>query len=358
MAETKRALMKKVVFFLSCIVLIKTTSAQLNGFVLTGDAASTQGATWTFQKTINGVTYDLQGILYKPQGNGPFPAVIINHGTGGSILTYSRTMAQKMVAWGYVCIGTNYTHSGGVPCGSPGACDLSEYGASNNNILRAIKCYDILQSLSYVKPNCILTFGHSRGAFLTTALVGKHPQKFSAAGHTAGGVTTAIGTPMPDVAMANGINKPYIIHHGTIDTTVPIEHDRKLDTLLTSNGVIYQFYEYNGYGHNNIPFDSLMLERTKAFFAQYGCAVVTGLPEPLNDESIIISPNPFTGNVVIRAAQKINEVCFYNATGQLLYALQTNQRELTLRLHHYPSGLYYMQVKVSGKLLQKKLVKQ
>ena len=54
--------------------------APLTGFVLTGDPAGPSGATWAYQATAGGVTYDLQGILFKPAGNGPFPAVIVSHG--------------------------------------------------------------------------------------------------------------------------------------------------------------------------------------------------------------------------------------------------------------------------------------
>src|SRR5262245_52821960 len=79
-------------------------------FVIQGDPSSTQGATWTYVGTLAGVAYDLQGILLKPQGPGPFPAVVISHGAGGNANAYARGVATEMVRWGLVCIATNYTH--------------------------------------------------------------------------------------------------------------------------------------------------------------------------------------------------------------------------------------------------------
>src|SRR5216683_1403033 len=118
-------------------------------FQLSGDPESFSGATWTYKATTDGVMYDLQGILWKPRGQGPFPAVIISHGldnnagNGGVPGT-----AREMVTWGLVCIATNYTHSAGVPIGSPGT--AAEPGASQANILRAHKLLDILLGLGYV----------------------------------------------------------------------------------------------------------------------------------------------------------------------------------------------------------------
>src|SRR5687768_3620376 len=85
-------------------------------FVLTGNPESATGAKWTYKET-GATIYDLQGILYKPAGSGPFPAVIINHGTGGNVNGYSANVAKEVVKWGYVCIATNYTHASNVACG-------------------------------------------------------------------------------------------------------------------------------------------------------------------------------------------------------------------------------------------------
>src|SRR5688572_21875571 len=93
----------------------------LAGFQLTGDPESSSGATWIYRATTDGVAYDLRGILLKPRGQGPFPAVILSHGGFQNALTMIPA-ATEMVTWGLVGIATNYTHATdtGAPLGSPG----------------------------------------------------------------------------------------------------------------------------------------------------------------------------------------------------------------------------------------------
>lgn len=76
---------------------------------ITGRPESATGATWTYRDTVDGIVYDLSGVLLKPEGGGPFPAVIVSHGAGGSASNYSRYVGTTMVRWGAVVIATNYT---------------------------------------------------------------------------------------------------------------------------------------------------------------------------------------------------------------------------------------------------------
>lgn len=66
-----------------------------------------QGTNWTYEQ--GDLKFD--GILMKPEGAGPFPAVLISHGLGGTAESFGGQKAREMVAWGYVCIAPNYTHS-------------------------------------------------------------------------------------------------------------------------------------------------------------------------------------------------------------------------------------------------------
>ena len=232
---------------------------------ISGDPAAPNGTRWTYTET-GAINYNLEGVLYKPAGIGPFPAIVINHGTGGNANSYSNSIAKKMVGWGYVTIAANYTHSAGVNCGSPGSCIESdgEWGASNSNLLRAMKTRQVLVSLSYVDSLKLAAFGHSRGAFITTGLAGYYPGSFKVFGHTAGGINSS--TVEPTAATAMRITKPYVMHHGDMDNTVPIARDYALRDLLNSRSVTNTLYVYPGYSHSQISNDSLMFERTKQWF--------------------------------------------------------------------------------------------
>jgi len=70
------------------------------GFVVTGNPEAPAGATWSYKGTVEGVSYDLTGVLYQPPGAGPFPAVLLSHGADGSAAFFSGLVAPTMVSGG------------------------------------------------------------------------------------------------------------------------------------------------------------------------------------------------------------------------------------------------------------------
>jgi dienelactone hydrolase len=240
------------------------------GFNIVGNPEATTGAKWTFRKTVDGVDYDLSGILYKPTGPGPFPAVILSHGSDGSAEFLGAMLAPVMVQWGLVCIGTNYTHSSGVPIGSPGG--ASELGASHANVLRAHMTYELLARLGYVDMSRIAAHGHSMGAYVNAALLGAYPNDFRAASATGGGVRPGfiVRGPAPSPSQAQTIRTPYQFHHGDADTVVPLSYDQRFDSLLTANGVEHQFYVYPGADHLAIRAGPVVLQHVRDWYAAHG----------------------------------------------------------------------------------------
>jgi len=239
--------------------------------VITGDPTSAAGATWTYRDTIDGVEFDLAGVLRRPAGSGPFPAVIISHGFGGNARGYSNNVGAEMVQWGLVTIATNYTHASGVPLGAPGL--STERGASTANILRARRVIAILQSLGYVDMQRVAGHGHSMGAFLTAGLVGAAPSAFRAASHTAGGVRpvgSAQEAAAPDDQQVATITVPYQMHHGDNDSVVPLSMDQRLASLFAARGHAHELNVYPGGTHNDVPFSRVMYDRVRAWYRLHG----------------------------------------------------------------------------------------
>src|SRR5262249_9633979 len=57
------------------------------------------------QRLLSGIRGDrIQGYLAKPDGAGPFPAVIGLHGCAGMHDTTKQRLADELVAWGYVVL--------------------------------------------------------------------------------------------------------------------------------------------------------------------------------------------------------------------------------------------------------------
>jgi dienelactone hydrolase len=247
-----------------------TTVTPDTGFVITGNPETSAGATWTFRGTVDGVAYDLTGVLLKPVGSGPFPAVVLSHGSEGSAPFFASLIGPTMVQWGLVCIAVNYTHATGVPIGAPG--DASEPGASQANVMRAHMTYELLRRLGYVDMTRVALHGHSVGAYLDVATAGEFPSDFRVASHTGGGVRPAfiVSGPAPSPSQALGIRTPFQMHHGGADATVPLSYDVRFDSLLTATGVDHQLVVYPGEDHLTVRLDPNMLTRVHAWYAAHG----------------------------------------------------------------------------------------
>ncbi|HET8647563.1 MAG TPA: dienelactone hydrolase family protein [Vicinamibacteria bacterium] len=242
--------------------------ADCGAFVVTGNPQSAQGANWRYDSLDDGVRYVLEGVLFVPAGAGPFAAVIVSHGKGGTPRGYSAGVARTMVGWGMVVIAPMYTHApdsedqGNEPQGGD--------GASEANVLRAHKARDLLSCLGNVDLARVAAHGHSMGAFVTGQLLGIHPADFRAASHTAGGVGTGPNATRPDVAAM--ITTPYQLHHSDADAVVPLAMDEALAAILETNGVAHRLvtFPYRGYSHAQIAHDPSMLLRVARWYRLHG----------------------------------------------------------------------------------------
>ena len=232
---------------------------------ITGNPESASGATWTLVGTLDGTTVDLQGILLKPRGRGPFPAVVLSHGAGGTAQSYGRAIGSVMRTWGLVCIAVNYTHA----LGTSGT--LLQQGASPANAFRAHAAVTVLARLRYVDLRRVAAHGHSMGAFVTTAFVAAYPADVRVASHTSGGVLLDAlhreGMPVPSVAQAKRIQAPYQWHHGLLDYAVPFLLDRRLDSVLTAP---HEGHLYPRLRHAGVATDPEVLSRVRAWYTAHG----------------------------------------------------------------------------------------
>lgn len=236
---------------------------------IAGDPESASGATWTLVGTLDGTPVDLQGILLKPRGPGPFPAVVLSHGAGGDAQSYGRVLGSVMRTWGLVGIAVDYTHARGSSNGALGT--LLQQGASPANAFRAHAAVTVLARLRYVDVRRVAAHGHSMGAFVTTAFVSAYPADVRVASHTAGGVLLdAIhreGMPVPSVAVARRIQAPYQWHHGLLDFAVPFLLDRRFDSVLTAP---HEGHLYRRLRHAEVATDPEVLSRVRAWYTTHG----------------------------------------------------------------------------------------
>jgi dienelactone hydrolase len=174
------------------------------------------------------------GIMIKPAGTGPFPAVIIQHGAGGTATGYSLQKAGEMMPWGLVCIAPTLTHAAG------GETNPVNMGFCAENLERARACLNVLLPLSYVETNRLAIFGHSMGAFASIGDASVLGTAFRACVSTSGGVipdSAGTNNAAPTVTEAAGVRNPFLLFACDADPIVPPMRSQLFQQLLNSNSV-------------------------------------------------------------------------------------------------------------------------
>lgn len=202
-----------------------------------------EGERWTYEDG----SFNMSGILLKPEGKGPFPAVLISHGLGGSAGSFGLTKAREMVGWGLVCIAPDYTHARG----GDGA--REQFGARPENLRRAATCLAILRGMPYVDSKRLAAYGHSMGGFVTVGLCASETLK--AAAITGSGIAPLANQAAPSPEIAEKVRTPFLMLHGADDSTVRPEQSAELKRILDGNKVPNDRLIADGQGH---PIDQTM----------------------------------------------------------------------------------------------------
>ena len=106
----------------------------------------------------------LSAELIKPEGAGPFPAVVLMHGCSGLWTPWGDLWAGRFVRWGYVVFQVDSFGPRGYP---DGICDspLAVYPSTRAADAHAAK--DLLKGLSFVDGDRIAVMGMSHGGSAT-----------------------------------------------------------------------------------------------------------------------------------------------------------------------------------------------
>jgi dienelactone hydrolase len=216
--------------------------------------------------------------IARPGGTGPFPAVLILHGTHGFALEYVQ-LAQAMARRGVVGVAACW-FAGGRGAGSrfitPIACpDAPPLSAASSDtaqwtvaaLVRAVR------ELPGVRADRVALFGHSRGggAALNYTL---HSHLVRAV------ILNSAGYPGEMVERARDIRTPILILHGTADDPADggsalsnVQMARNFESALRRAGKSVEAKYYEGGRHNGLFASATQrddeVERAMIFLQRY-----------------------------------------------------------------------------------------
>ena len=106
----------------------------------------------------------IQGYLAKPEGAGPFPAVIGLHGCAGMPDTTKRKLVDELVGWGYVVLLVDSFATRGIDHACTGGV-LDIAGKRRSDAYGALA---FLAGQTFVDPQRVAAVGFSQGGWVTS----------------------------------------------------------------------------------------------------------------------------------------------------------------------------------------------
>jgi dienelactone hydrolase len=130
-------------------------------------------------------------VLFRPQGEGPFPLAVIAHASTQNMLRRAqmpqpeyRALAASLVARGFAVLvpeRPGHGATGGKYLEDQGGCDEADYAKSGRAIADEIAAaMGFVRKQPFIRPDGIVVIGHSAGAWGALALAGQDPKDVSA----------------------------------------------------------------------------------------------------------------------------------------------------------------------------------
>jgi uncharacterized protein len=240
----------------------------------------------------------VSGVLLRPRGRGPFPAVVLNHGyIEPSIYVTGQGLAREQDALaraGFVVLHTDYRgHATSDPVRPLERETRLAYTRDSANAVKA------LETLRYVDADRIGMLGRSMGGGVTMNVLAAYPGLVDAAvtwssvssdllenirhftepgrPEAASALYQRLGAPeeVPQVyaelsarTYFDRITEPVLVHHATTDETCPFRWARDTQRLMRRAGVDSRLEVYEGEAHAFGPQWQLAMDRTVRFLRE------------------------------------------------------------------------------------------
>jgi len=207
-------------------------------FLLTASFAQATGEWITFKgASKSGDPFILKGILTKPKGQGPFPAVVMLHGVSGIEWSqkYLDKWSKRLADWGYVSLQVD-------SFGPRGESDISDNPLLIPARYRRQDAHDAkayLSELSFVNRNQVAIMGWSHGGWAVLYAI-DNTLPFQNRGDP---FRSAIAFyPHCDIPL-DSLDAPLLILAGELDDRGPAERCRqRIPSGETTHEIILKVY--------------------------------------------------------------------------------------------------------------------
>ncbi|WP_215456177.1 S9 family peptidase [Streptomyces sp. ATCC 21386] len=256
--------------------------------------------------TSHAVTYEadgltISGIMNIPEGEGPFPALVLAHGyIDPAVYTTGRGLAREqdlLAREGYVVLHTDYRNHAGSDDDPDNDVNL-RLGYTEDVIGAALALRD--SGRPEIDTDRLGLLGRSMGGGVVYNTLVVAPGLFDAAVVFApvssrpaenidhfqrpgddpivAEIEAAHGTPASNPAFwrevspltyVDRVTEPLLIHHGTADDTCPLAWSERTRAEFAAAGKDVRLIKYSGEGHTFGPQWPASMRRTVAFFDEH-----------------------------------------------------------------------------------------
>ncbi len=228
--------------------------------------------TYSFTKiSYDSAGVELEGLLFKPEGTGPFPALVYVHGFNHSGAWEHVLLAIKLVNQGYSVFMPSQMGFGE----SKGDRDY----CGPKTVQGVLDGIDEFMKNDFVDISKMAIWGHSRGSNVTEFIISKYKTNFKAAVFQSGMydfkniLDTTVDQEMASnmrrecedtdearyersaINFVEGISCPVLIFHGALDTTYPVGKVYDYEKKLQEFDKTYEIKIFENAGHTIPPAD-------------------------------------------------------------------------------------------------------
>ncbi len=218
--------------------------------VLATTVAAGCAGTISFDNATPGAPQRIEGRLFKPDGPGPFPALVLLHGCQG-IVRQTETWAHWLRERGYVAFVVDSFAPRKEPADCAGGGDSGPSTARFDDAIGALR---FLQSQTFVIPDRVASFGWSQGGLFAMSVINGPTLERA----RARGVALPRAGYAAAIAMYPGgcrdyakelVIRPLLLLIAGADNWTPPQYCREMAAAMKARGADVTLIEYPGAYH-------------------------------------------------------------------------------------------------------------